>query len=127
MTQRAEIERLLKDLYAARASGDLDGLCRAFTDDVRFEISGASPASRMAIAAQGLAETRKWLTLLVKSFQLSELTIIDMMVDGEKAAVHWRVRIRSKITGATVLTDLVDLALVRDGRIASYTEFFVPR
>jgi len=127
VTQRAEIERLLKDLYAARAGGDLEGLCRAFAEDVRFEISGASPASRMAIAAQGLAETRKWLTLLVKSFQLSELTILDMMVDGEKAAVHWRVRIRSKITGATVLTDLVDLALVRDGRIASYTEFFVPR
>jgi ketosteroid isomerase-like protein len=127
MTQRAEIERLLKELYAARARGDLEGLCRAFAEDVRFEISGASPASRMAIAAQGLAETRKWLTLLVKSFQLSELTILDMMVDGEKAAVHWRVRIRSKITGATVLTDLVDLASVRDGRIASYTEFFVPR
>ena len=127
MTKRAEIERLLRDLYAARAGGDLEGLCSAFTEDVRFEISGASPASRMAIAAQGLAETRKWLTLLVKSFQLSELTILDIMVDGQKAAVHWRVRIRSKITGATVLTDLVDLALVRGGRIASYTEFFVPR
>jgi ketosteroid isomerase-like protein len=127
VADRTEIERLLNALYAARERGDLEAVCGMFAADVRFEIAGASPASRMAITAQGISETRKWLTLLVKSFQVSDLTILDLMVDGDKSAVHWRARIRSKITGVTVLTDLVDLALVKDGRIASYTEFFVPR
>jgi ketosteroid isomerase-like protein len=127
VTYRTEIERLLRGLYAARAGGDLDGVCRAFVDDVRFEIAGASPASRMAIAAEGLAEARKWLTLLVKSFQVSDLAILSMIIEDAKAAVHWRANIRSRITGVAVLTDLVDLVQVRDGRIASYTEFFVPR
>jgi ketosteroid isomerase-like protein len=127
VTGRGDIERLLQALYSARAEGDLDRLCGAFGEEVHFEISGASPASRMAIAAQGLAATRPWLRLLVNSFQLSEFAILDTMIDGEKAAVHWRARIRSKITGAMVLTDLVDLVVVRDGRIASYKEFFVPR
>jgi ketosteroid isomerase-like protein len=36
------------------------------------------------------------------------------------------VDIHSKITGALVPTELVDLIEVRDGHIVSYTEFFVP-
>jgi len=124
---RTEIERLLQALYAARASGDLESVCRAFADDVRFEIAGASPASRMAITAEGLAEARKWLTLLVKSFQVTDLAILGMIIEDTKAAVQWRASIRSRITGVNVPTDLVDLVQVRDGRIAVYTEFFVPR
>ena len=127
MTQRTEIEHLLQGLYAARADGNLEGVCQAFADDVRFEIAGASPASRMAITAQGLAEARKWLTLLVKSFHISDLAILGMIIEDAKAAVQWRASIRSRITGIAVATDLVDLVQVRNGRIAIYTEFFVPR
>jgi ketosteroid isomerase-like protein len=91
-----------------------------------LKITGASYASPMAIKAAGLGEIRTWLALLVKTFQLSDQEILSTIIDGEAAAVHWRARIRSKITGATVLTELVDVVRVRDGRIASYTEFFVP-
>jgi ketosteroid isomerase-like protein len=127
MPNRLEIERLLRDLYAARLGGDLEALCRTFAKDSRLEIAGASYASPMAIKAAGLSEIRTWLALLVKTFQLSDPEILSMIIDGEAAAVHWRARIRSKITGAAVLTELVDVIRVRDGRIASYTEFFVPR
>ena len=127
MSNRLEIERLLRDLYAARLGGDLEALCRTFAHDARLKITGASYASPMAIKAAGLSEIRTWLALLVKTFQLSDPEILSMIIDGEAAAVHWRARIRSKITGATVLTELVDVIRVRDGRIASYTEFFVPR
>ena len=124
MSNRLEIERLLRELYAARLGGDLEALCRTFAKDSRLEIAGASYASPMAIKAAGLGEIRTWLALLVKTFQLSDQEILSMIIDGEAAAVHWRARIR---TGATVLTELVDVIRVRDGRIASYTEFFVPR
>ncbi len=127
MSNRLEIERLLRELYAARLGGDLEALCRTFAKDSRLEIAGASSASPMAIKAAGLGEIRTWLALLVKTFQLSDQEILSMIIDGEAAAVHWRATIRSKITGATVLTELVDVVRVREGRIASYTEFFVPR
>jgi ketosteroid isomerase-like protein len=41
--------------------------------------------------------------------------------------VHWRAKVYSRISGTTVLTELMDLVEVRDGRVASYIEFFVPR
>jgi ketosteroid isomerase-like protein len=123
---RLEVERLLRELYAARLGGDLEALCRTFAKEARLEIAGTSYSSPMAIRAAGLVEIRSWLALLVKTFQLSDQEILSMIIDGEAAAVHWRARIRSKITGATVLTELVDVVRVREGRIASYTEFFVP-
>jgi len=127
MPDRLEVERLLRELYAARLGGDLEALCRTFAKDSRLEIAGTSYSTPMAIRAAGLGEIRSWLALLVKTFQLSDQEILSMIIDGEAAAVHWRARIRSKITGTTVLTELVDVVRVREGRIASYTEFFVPR
>ena len=127
MPDRLEVERLLRELYAARLGGDLEALCRTFAKDSRLEIAGTSYSTPMAIRAAGLGEIRSWLALLVKTFQLSDQEILSMIIDGEAAAVHWRARIRSRITGATVLTELVDVVRVREGRIASYTEFFVPR
>ena len=127
MTDRLEIERLLRELYGARARGDLDGLCRTFSNDAKFQIAGASHASPIAITAVGINEIRSWLALLIKTFQLKDQTMLSMVIDSPQVAVHWQARIYSRITGATVLTELVDLVQVRDGRISSYTEFFVPR
>jgi ketosteroid isomerase-like protein len=78
------------------------------------------------MAATGIAEIRPWLTLLVKTFRLTQYTILSLTVDGPRAAAHWRVDIHSKITGVVVPTELVDLIDVRGGRISSHTEFFVP-
>jgi ketosteroid isomerase-like protein len=127
MTDRPGIERVLRELYAARLSGDLERVCRTFTDDAQFEIAGASQSNPIAISATGIGQIRQWLAILIKTFQISDQSVVSMIIEDAKAAVHWRAKIRSRITGATVPTDLVDLAEIRDGRIASYTEFFVPR
>ena len=51
---------------------------------------------------------------------------LSLTVDAPRAAAHWRVDIHSKVTGVVVPTELVDLIVVRAGRIESHTEFFVP-
>jgi ketosteroid isomerase-like protein len=127
MTNRPDVERLLRELYAARLAGDLEGLCGTFAGDAKLEIAGASYATPMAIRASGQTEIRTWLTLLVKTFQLRDQVILATIIEDAAAAVHWRCSIRSKITGVSVATELVDVVRVRDGLIASYTEFFVPR
>jgi ketosteroid isomerase-like protein len=127
MMNRLEVEQLLQELYAARLAGNLDRVCRTFAYDAKLEIAGVSYATPMAIRASGQAEIRTWLALLVKTFQLSDQEVLSMIIDGPAAAVHWRCKVRSKITGASVATELVDVVRVRDGRIASYCEFFVPR
>ena len=127
MTDRRAIESVLHDLYAARVRGDLNALCACFGDDASLRITGASDSNPIAITASGAAEYRRLLSMMMKSFKLSEFETLALLVDGERAAVHWRVRIHSRITGSVVLTELMDLVELRDARVVTYTEFFVPR
>jgi ketosteroid isomerase-like protein len=127
MTDRLEIERLLRGLYAARVRGDLDGVCRAFSSSATLQIAGAGNVSPIGVRSVGIAQFRPLLGLMIKSFKLSEHAIHSIIVDGEKAAVHWQAKVHSRITGTMVLTELIDLVEVEDYRISSYTEFFVPR
>ena len=127
MSERAVAERLIQQLHAARVGGDLAALCRLFAEDGRFEIAGASADKPVAIRAEGLAAFRPWLAMLLKVFRLSDYMLLSLIVEGPRAAAHWRANIYSKVTGITVPTELVDLVELKGKRIVSYNEFFVPR
>jgi ketosteroid isomerase-like protein len=126
MTDRLQIEQLVRELHAARLEGNLERLCGVYAEEARLRIAGSTDGKPIAMAATGIAEIRPWLTLLVKTFKLTQYTILSLTVDVPRAAAHWRVDIHSKITGAVVPTELVDLIDVRGGRISTHTEFFVP-
>ena len=122
------MDRLLRDLYAARLRGDLDAVCGSFSDDARLQVAGASRPSPLAVKTSGAREYRALFNVMLKSFKISDLTILSIIIDGAKAAVHWRAKVYSRITGTTAPTELIDLVEVDDGgRITRYTEFFIPR
>ena len=127
MSDRSEIENRLHELHAARLRGDLAAMCRVFADDAVFEIAGSSNGQRVEISASDLRDFKPWLSMMVKTFRLSDYALLSLIVDEPRAAAHWRVQIHSKITGQVVPTELIDLLELRDGRIVRYTEFFVPR
>ncbi len=123
---RHEIERLLRQLYDARISGNLNALCLAFAEDATFQIGGAGEGSAVVNRSVGVGQFRPLLAAMIKTFKLSDQVILSTLVDGMRAAVHWRANVYSRITGVTVQTELVDLVEFNDGRIVRYTEFFVP-
>jgi ketosteroid isomerase-like protein len=127
MTDRAEVQELLSRLHGGRVEGDLARVLSVFSDDVSFRISGASDGKPIAIAAEGVAQVRAWMTMLIKSFWLTDYAVLSLLVDGSRAAAHWRATTHSRITGLDVPTELVDLVEVHGGKIVTYTEFFMPR
>ena len=124
MTDRRQVEELLRELHAARLEADLERLCALFSTDGHLRIQGTSDGKSIAVEARGIGQIR--LAILVKTFRLSEYELLTLTIEGERAAAHWRVDIHSKITGAHVATELVDLLQIRGGQIVSYVEFFVP-
>ena len=126
MSDRLQVEQLVRELHVARLEGDLERLCALYADEARLRIAGSTDGKPIAIAAAGIAEIRPWLSILVKTFRLTQYTILSLSIDVPRAAAHWRVDIHSKITGVVVPTELVDLIEVRGERITSHTEFFVP-
>jgi ketosteroid isomerase-like protein len=127
MTYRIEVDTLLRELYAARIAGDLDRVCRLFSADARFEIASANNGNPIAVNSTGPGEFRPLLKLLIRTFRVTDQIILSMIIDGLKAAVHWRANVYSRITGSTVITEFIDIVEIHDGRISSYLEFFVPR
>jgi len=126
MTDRLEIERLVSELHAARIEGRLDDLCGLFAADATFKIAGASDGKPINISATGAREIRSWLSMMIKTFRITGYARLAVIIEGNQAAAQWRASIHSKITGVMVATELVDLIEVRAGRIAAYTELFVP-
>jgi ketosteroid isomerase-like protein len=127
MTSRSAIDGLLRELYAARVRGDLQGVCALFSPDARFEIAAASQGNPIAVNSHGAGEFRPLLTLLMRTFRITDQVILSMLIDGSKAAVHWQANVYSRITGAIVPTEFMDMVEVQSGSILSYIEFFVPR
>lgn len=123
MADRAEIERLVREAYATRLRGDLDGVCRLFAPDAKFEMAGARHASPVPLTSIGSDQYRLALVQIIKTFALTDHTILDLLIDGDKAAVHWRANVRSTLTGESVVTEVVDLIEIKGGRITSFTEF----
>jgi len=98
-----------------------------FSDDAVSQIASAGQVSPVSNRAVGVGEFRPLLAVMIKTFKLRDQVILAILIDGAKAAVHWRAGVYSRITGTMALTEFIAMVEVRDGRIVSYLEFFAPR
>jgi hypothetical protein len=89
MTSREDIERALRDVYAARQRGDLDAIGRIFAPHARFQMAGSN-ASPVAVRAEGAEQYRPLLAGMMKTFEVLDHQIVSMLIDGSKAAVQAR-------------------------------------
>src|SRR5215472_16663571 len=85
MTDRLQVEQLVRDLHTARLEGDLERLCALYADEARLRIAGSTDGKPIAIAAAGMAEIRPWLSVLVKTFRLTQYTILSLSIDARRA------------------------------------------
>jgi len=79
ITNRLEIDRLLRELYAARIRGDLEAVCRIFANDAKFQIAGPSHATPVSVSSVGIDQFRPLLAVMIKTFKLSEHRIARAM------------------------------------------------
>ena len=123
MMDRAAIESMLKEAYGARVAGDVDGTVRHFTDDAVFVLAGAKEASPVPVRCEGCEPLRAVMGALIGAFKFSDHEILALFLDGPRAAVHTRFRVRSGKTGEEAVTETVDLITFEGGKIATFTQF----
>ena len=123
MSDRDHIERTLRQIYQDRAAGKIDAIVGAFADDAKFRLAGSADASPVCAESRGGQQFREHLAGLVKAFQMYDPHIQRMLIDGSRAAVHWRVHVTSTATGKSATTELFDLVEFENGKISSFTEF----
>jgi ketosteroid isomerase-like protein len=84
---------------------------------------GSPEASPVAMQARRSDGIRQALGGLIAAVDFVEHEILSVIVEGDRAAVHSRVRVRAKATGDEAVTEMVDLVRLQDRKIASFLQF----
>ena len=111
---RAAMLRAIDAAYAARQRGDLAGIMSVLSPGATYRMIGLSAEAEDAETAIGR---------LIDQFHFAELERLDALVDGDRVAVH--VRIKTATGGGRYLeSELLDLwRFGADGKIVEIVEF----
>jgi ketosteroid isomerase-like protein len=123
MTDRQAIEDLLEELYAARVRGDLETVTKLFAANATFQVAGSDQASPMPVLVKGNAGIKNLMQGMIASFELTDFTIVEMLIDGPSAAVRWRATVHHTGTGQIFTTELADFITIANGQVISFIEF----
>jgi ketosteroid isomerase-like protein len=120
---RSQIEAIVKTLYDARVDGNVDTLSQLFAENAKFQIAGSPEYSMLASLAEGHETVMSLMRTITDTFSLSDVKILDLLIDGDKAAVRWRATVEVMTTGQTVTTELAAFITLADGKVVSFVEF----
>jgi ketosteroid isomerase-like protein len=123
MSDRASIPHIIHEAYAARDSGDIERCLKCLGPDASFRLVGGIGGSPPNRATSGPDELRKALQGLFRDFIFVDRKIDTFVVDGDRAGVHSRVKLRYIPNGNVLETELFDLWHVKDGKVVSLIEF----
>jgi ketosteroid isomerase-like protein len=124
MDDRKQMLQVVRDAYAARVRGDVDGVLRYFASDAVFRLNAAPYNQITSVHAVDGGELRYALAQLIENFEFSDYEIVDSVVEGSKVAVRSMFTVRARNTGNTAKTEVLDLIEFRDGKISSFAQFF---
>jgi ketosteroid isomerase-like protein len=123
MTDRKAIQALIDQGYHARKTGDVEAIIAIFHPAGRFELSGSKTLTAAAGTAQGHQALRTTFAGFIAAFEFIQRDVISIVIDGERAAVHSRVKMRFIPKDNTVTTDMLDLWKFENGKVVELVEF----
>jgi ketosteroid isomerase-like protein len=123
MSDRQTIENLLEELYAARVRGDLEALRKLFAANATFEVMGSDKASPMPMLVKGTPSVMGVLQNMIATFELSNFSVVEMLIDGASAAVRWQATVHHAGTGQVFSTELADFITIAGGQVTAFVEF----
>lgn len=123
MIERAAIETLIRDAYAARYRGDLDALMAYFHPQCSYRLAGGPQAAEVFAQPDGIEAVREQMAGLIATYVFSNIEELAMTVDGETATLHWRADVECKPTGRSGSFEIMDVFSIADGKLKSVTQF----
>jgi len=123
MTERVAIEALLKNAYEARVLGDLDKVMSYFHPECSFHLMGAPDLGPACNPKTGCDAVREHMAGLIGTFAFSKFEMLGLVVEGERAAHHWRADVTFVPTGRTENFEALDMVTFEDGKVRTITQF----
>ena len=83
--------------------GDLEAVAKLFAANAIFQVAGADDASPMPTLVKGNAGIRSLMQGMMENLEVSDFTIVAMLIDGPSAAVRWQATFLLHQDGTDVL------------------------
>lgn len=120
----ADIRFAIAEMLQARVASRLDRLMGYFALDTTVHI-GSSRAGLLGPGTwRGIAALRSIMRLSDENYQPLDFEILDIVVDGQSAAVRWRGDWRRHATGKIYAIDSAHFLRWENGLVAEMHEFF---
>jgi ketosteroid isomerase-like protein len=121
MTSRSHIEAAVRSLWEARLRGDLEGTLKDAAENVVFGLNARGTGHEsLSERARGKAAIRPILQQLFETWHFDDWKQISLLIDGEKALLHWTARATCVPTGKSENFDVFDLLTFQDDKIVDY-------
>ncbi|HEX7019439.1 MAG TPA: nuclear transport factor 2 family protein [Gemmatimonadaceae bacterium] len=112
---------VVRSVYAAFASGDLEGILASLDPDVSWRTPGA-PDLPTGGLRHGVPAVREFFQLLLNTFDIADFQPRDFLAAGDKVVVLGTSREGPKGSGRLVDFRWVHVFTFRDGRIVAFEE-----
>jgi ketosteroid isomerase-like protein len=121
MTDREQIKQVLAALWKARVADDLEGTLHDIAPDGMFTFNGRGLAvEAFGASTKGLAAIRPLIKDFIDNWKLADWRQVDLLIDGEKAVMHWSAKVTFQGTGKSDMLDVFDFVTFRDGKIVHF-------
>lgn len=124
MASRQAMEATIRDIYRARERGDVETIMGHVAPGFTLCLAGCSNSSPVPTTVEGAESVRAALSSLSSAFELSNIEIVSLLLDGDQAAAQIRFRVRATASDRQGETESFDLFRFDGDRVVSYKQFF---
>jgi uncharacterized protein len=120
---REMIEHRIRTIFERRAAGDLAGILEYAAEDIVYHAHGNWTLYPFSRPVHGKAAFTQMAAMIDVMFENLGSTIYELVIDGDRAALHRTSRMRNRGTGAVVSVDVCDFLRFRDGLVVEFSEY----
>jgi ketosteroid isomerase-like protein len=121
---RDGIDRLIRAFWHLRLQDAPAAIRRYAAPDVVFRILGNPGGGNGYSVFEGQDAVIESVRFIDTNLEFIGFEIVDLIVDGPRAALRWQAALRHRGTGVIGDLAVLDLITVDNGRITQYVEFF---
>ena len=118
------IRQQIADCYAAYAARDIEGTMALFADNVCFDWPTSPDQARWSGCSEGRDAMIERLGSLASQFDFLDVQLIDLIVDGDKAAARVAMTLRNKNTGAEFTNQSGHFWRFENDKCVELTEYY---
>ncbi len=120
---REMIEHRVRTIFERRAIGDMPGVIEYAAEDIFYNVQGNWTIYPFSQPVRGKKLFVEAMARMAAIYENLGSIIHEMVIDGERVALHRSSRIRHRGTGETRSIDVCDFLRFRDGLVIEFAEY----